>query len=396
MKRRLFFSSVSLIIVFLLIIPCWGLDQIIEKKTFSLKEFTLVNGKKISPVQIGYETYGILSPTKDNVILICHFYSGNSHAAGKYSAEEKIPGYWDAIIGPGRPFDTNKYFIVSSDTLCNMNPKSPMVITTGPASINPETGKPYGLSFPFVTIRDFVNLQYKLLESLGVKKLKAVSGASMGGLQSFEWSVAYPDFVDQIIPVISTPKLYGWLIGWLKLWGDPIKLDPKWNNGDYYGKQEPMEGMTYSLMLITLSTQGAEWAEKSFARKWADPQKNPYNAMENQFLVEDALFKGGLARAKTADANSMLYLNKACALFDIGQGYGSFEEAVKKIQAKALVIGSDTDLLFQPCQIKESVEVFKKMGKKASYFELKSNFGHLGGILDITQASDVITKFLEE
>jgi len=371
-------------------------DQIVEKKTFSLKEFTFVNGKKISPVQIGYETYGTLAPTKDNVILICHFYSGNSHAAGKYSAEEKIPGYWDAIIGPGKPFDTNKYFIVSSDTLCNMTPKSPMVITTGPASINPETGKPYGMSFPIVTIRDFVNLQYKLLEFLGVKKLKAVSGASMGGLQTFEWSVAYPDFVERIIPVISTPKAHGWLVGWMKLWGDPIKLDPKWNNGDYYGKQEPMDGTTYSLMLVTLSAQGAEWAEKVFARKWADPKKNPSNAMENQFLVEDGLFKGGLARAKTADANSMLYLNKACALFDIGQEYGSFEEAVKKVQAKVLMIGADTDLLFPPHQIKESVEVFKKMGKNPSYFELKSNFGHLGGILNITQASDAIAKILGE
>jgi len=308
MKRRLFLSSVSLIIVLLLITPCSGLDQIIEKRTFSLKEFTLVNGKKISPVQIGYETYGTLAPAKDNVILICHFYSGNSHAAGKYSAEEKISGYWDAIIGPGKPFDTNKYFIVSSDTLCNMNPKSPTVITTGPASINPQTGKPYGMSFPIVTIRDFVNLQYNLLKSLGVKKLRAVSGASMGGLQSFEWAVAYPDFVERIIPVISTPKLYGWTIGWIKMWGDPIKLDPKWNNGDYYGKQEPTDGTTYSLMLITLSAQGAGWAEEIFARQWADSQKNPYNAMENQFLIEDGLFKAGLERAKTADANSMLYL----------------------------------------------------------------------------------------
>jgi homoserine O-acetyltransferase len=149
-------------------------------------------------------------------------------------------------------------------------------------------------------------------------------------------------------------------------------------------------------MLVTLSAQWADWAEKVFARKWADPQKNPSNAMENQFLVEDGLFKGGLARAKTADANSMLYLNKACALFDIGQEYGSFEEAVKKVQAKVLMIVADTDLLFPPHQIKESVEVFKKMGKNPSYFELKSNFGHLGGILNITQASDAIAKILGE
>jgi len=325
MKRGLFQNTISILIVILLLSPCWGLDQIVEKKTFSLKEFTFVSGQKIAPVQIGYETYGTLAPTKDNVILICHFYSGNSHAAGKYSAEDKVAGYWDAIIGPGKPFDTNKYFIVSSDTLCNINPKDPNVITTGPASINPETGKPYGMSFPIATIRDFVNLQYKLLESLGVKKLKVVSGASGGGIQTFQWAVDYPDFVERIVPVISTPKLHPWLVGWIKLWGDPIKLDPKWNQGDYYGKQEPVEGVTYSLMLVTMSAQGAEWAEKSFGRKWADPQKNPYQTMENQFLVENVLFKAGMARAKTADANSMLYMNKASALFDIGHGYGSLE-----------------------------------------------------------------------
>jgi homoserine O-acetyltransferase len=396
MRRRLFQNTISILIVILLLSPCWGFDQIVEKKTFSLKEFTFVSGKKIAPVQIGYETYGTLAPTKDNVILICHFYSGNSHAAGKYSAEDKVPGYWDAIIGPGKPFDTNKYFIVSSDTLCNINPKDPNVITTGPASINPETGKPYGMSFPIVTIRDFVNLQYKLLESLGVKKLKVVSGASGGGIQTFQWAVDYPDFVERIVPVISTPKLHPWLVGWIKLWGDPIKLDPKWNQGDYYDKQEPVEGVTYSLMLVTMSAQGAEWAEKSFGRKWADPQKNPYQTMENQFLVEDVLFKAGMARAKTADANSMLYMNKASVLFDIGHGYGSFEEAIQRIRAKSLMVASDTDLLFQPNQVKESVELFKKLGKDASYFEIKSAFGHLGGVFDITQASEAITNFLRD
>ncbi|MGQ9638335.1 MAG: E22 family MetX-like putative esterase [Thermodesulfobacteriota bacterium] len=396
MKRKVVYSIISTLIAFTLAFTCWGLDEIVEKKTFSLKEFTLVSGKKIAPVQIGYETYGKLAPTKDNVILICHFYSGNSHAAGKYSAEEKISGYWDPIIGPGKPFDTNKYFIVSSDTLCNMNPKNPKVITTGPASINPETGKPYGMSFPMVTIRDFVNLQYELLKFLGVKKLKVVSGASMGGLQSYEWAVAYPDFVERIIPVISTPKLHGWLIGWLKLWGDAIKLDPKWNKGDYYGREEPMDGITYSLMLITLSANWADWAERSFGRKWADSSKDPRQAMENQFLVEDLLFKAGLGRAKTADANSMLYLNKANALFDISHGFASFEEAIRNIKSKVLAISTDTDILFPPHQIRESIDLFRKLGKEASYFEIKSVHGHLGGVLDIIQASEVITNFLKD
>jgi homoserine O-acetyltransferase len=373
-----------------------ALDAIVEKKSFELKEFSLVSGKKLSPVKIGYETYGTLAPTKDNVILICHFYSGNSHAAGKYKADDPAPGYWDVIIGPGKPFDTDKYFIVSSDTLCNMNPKLPTVITTGPASIDPATGKPYGMSFPLVTIRDFVNLQYELLKSLGVKKLKAVTGASMGGLQTFEWAVAYPDFVERAIPVIATPRLHPWLVGWAKLWADPIKLDPKWNKGDYYGKDEPMDGVTYAAMLITLSAQGFEWAEKAFGRKWAAEGKSPFDHLDNDFLVEDALFKAGAGRAKTADANSMIYLNEANARFDIGNGFPSFEDAVKTIQAKVLMIAADNDVLFPPQQIKENAEIFKKLGKNVSYLELKTPNGHLGGLTGITQASEAITKFLQE
>lgn len=394
--NRKWLSAVIVIFVLSISTIGWGLDAIVEKKTFALDEFTLVSGKKISNVKIGYETYGTLSPTKDNVILICHFYSGNSHAAGKYAATDKAPGYWDKIIGPGLPFDTNRYFIVSSDTLCNMHPKNPKVITTGPASINPATGKPYGMTFPIVTIRDFVNLQYKLLQSMGVKKLQAVSGASMGGIQSYEWAVAYPDFVDRIIPVIATPKLHGWLLSWLKLWGDPIRMDPKWNNGDYYGKEEPKEGMTYSLMVITLSALWSDWADQRFDRKWADPQKNPAAAFDNAFLAAAALQKRAQGRTFTADANSMLYLNKANSLFDIGQGFNSYEEALKSIQAKILMIGADTDLLFTLPQLRHHAEMFKKAGKVVSLFELKSQFGHLGGIFDITQASDAISKFLME
>ncbi len=373
-----------------------ALDEIVEKKVFELPEFSLVSGQKIQQVKIGYETYGKMAPTGDNVILICHFYSGNSHAAGKYAPNDPAPGYWDVIIGPGKPLDTDKYFIVSSDTLCNLNPKHPKVITTGPASINPATGKPYGMSFPVVTIQDFVNLQYKLLQSLGVKKLKAVTGASMGGLQSFQWIVSYPDFVEKAIPVIATPRLHAWLMGWGKLWADPIKLDPKWNGGDYYGKPEPIDGVTYSLMLTTLSAQGFEWAEKSFERKWASAEKDPFKAMENEFLIHDSLQKAGAARAQTADANSILYLNKACSLFDIANGFPSYEEAVKTIKAKVLMIAANNDLLFPPEQVKEHVEIFKKLGKEVSYFELKSPNGHLGGLTAITQASELITKFLAQ
>ena len=163
-----------------------GYEQLVEKKIFELKEYTTVGGQKIAPVRIGYETYGKLNPQKDNVIVVCHHFSGTSHAAGKYSAA-KIPGYWDAVIGSGKPFDTDHFFVISTDSICNINVKDPMVTATGPASVNPATGKPYGMSFPVITIGDMVRIQYELVKSLGIGKIKCVTGASMGGIQTLEW-----------------------------------------------------------------------------------------------------------------------------------------------------------------------------------------------------------------
>src|SRR3989442_1580951 len=181
------------VLVLLVAMPAWAYDGIVEKKTFAMPAYATVGGTTIKGVRVGYETYGTLNAARDNVVLVAHFYSGNSHAAGKYAASDPAPGYWDAIIGSGKPVDTDRFFVISSDTLVNLNVKDPKTITTGPASINPDTGRPYGMSFPIVTIRDFVNVQKALLASLGIKKLHAVMGASMGAIQSFEWAPAYED-----------------------------------------------------------------------------------------------------------------------------------------------------------------------------------------------------------
>jgi len=180
-------------------------DLIVEKKTFTLPSYTTVAGAAIKDVKIGWQAAGTLNADRSNAILITHFFTGTSHAFGKYAASDKAAGYWDAIIGPGKAIDTNKYYVISSDTLVNLNVKAPNVVTTGPASINPDTGKPYGMSFPVVSIKDFVRVQKALVESLGIRKLRAVMGASMGGLQAFEWAASFPDMVDRIVPVIATP-----------------------------------------------------------------------------------------------------------------------------------------------------------------------------------------------
>ena len=219
-------------------------ELIVEKKTFELPTYTTAGGATIKGVKVGWESYGTLNADRSNAILVTHFFSGTSHAAGKYKPERQgRRAIGTPIIGPGKAIDTNKYFVLSSDTLVNLNANTPNVVTTGPATINPDTGKPYGTSFPVVTMRDFVNVQKALLDSLGIRKVKAVVGASMGALQAYEWAVAYPDMVERIVPVIGAAGGDPFLIAWLDVWAQPIRLDPKWNGGDYYGQEPPKEGL---------------------------------------------------------------------------------------------------------------------------------------------------------
>ena len=374
----------------------FGYDQLVTKKVFELKEYMTVSGKKIAPVRIGYETYGTLNSQKDNAILICHHFSGTSHAAGKYKSDEKVAGYWDAAIGPGKAFDTNKYFVISTDTLVNLNAKDPMVTTTGPASINPATGKPYGMSFPIITITDMVRVQYELIKSFGIKKLKCVSGPSMGGIQSITWAATYPDVVEKVIPVIATPRAYAWTAAWVKIWAEAVMLDARWNKGDYYGKEEPLEGLAFALKIITIQARSPWWAEAAFGRKLADPNKKPLAAMENKYLIDDALDKGGMARAKLSDANSLIYLSKANAMHDIGLTYGSFEEALKNIKARILMIPSSTDILIYAYNSSEFVPALNKSGGQGALYELPTMEGHIGGITEIAKAESKIKEFLEK
>ena len=240
-------------------------DLITEKKVFQIEEFATQSGQKLKAVKVGWESYGALNAEKSNAILICHFFTGNSHAAGKYAPADKTPGYWDAIIGPGKAIDTGKYFVLSSDTLVNLSVGDPKVTTTGPASANPETGKPYGMDFPVVTMRDFIEVQKQLVDSLGIKKLLMVAGPSMGALQTYEWAASYPDMVGRIMAVIGAADADANLVGWLDIWASPIRLDPNWRGGDYYGKTPPLAGLAQALEIVTLHANHWKWANKSFA-----------------------------------------------------------------------------------------------------------------------------------
>jgi homoserine O-acetyltransferase len=371
-------------------------DDAVQKQEFVLPTFTTTGGKTLRQVRVGWEAYGKLNALKSNVILVCQFFSGNSHAAGRYQPDDKAPGYWDSVIGPGKAFDTDKYYVISVDTLANLNTKDPHTITTGPATVNPDTGKPWGMQFPVVTMRDFVNVQKALLDSLGVQSLVAVTGASMGALQSVEWAAAYPDMVPRIIPVIPAGlEASAYLIATMQLWSMPIRLDPKWNQGDYYGKEEPLDGLAASLKLVTLGARHYGWAERTYGRRWADESRDPAAAVDNQFAIEKFVDDTGRSRATQYDANSFLYLTKAVQLYQAGQ-FGNLEQGLKSIRARSLWLPAASDVLLFPDYPRAAVSRLLAQGNKVGFYQIEGDGGHVDGLTQIAQMSLQIAEFLAE
>jgi homoserine O-acetyltransferase len=365
--------------------PAFAQDLIVEKKTFELPRYETVAGDTIKNVRIGWEAAGTLNGDKSNAVLITHFFSGSSHAFGKYAASDSAAGYWDAIIGPGKPIDTSKYYVISSDTLVNFNAKAPNVVTTGPATINPDTGKPYGMTFPVVSIKDFVRVQKALIDSLGISRLRVV-GASMGGLQAYEWAASYPDMVERIVAAISTPAADLYLTAWLGAWAEPVRLDPKWNGGDYYGRDEPLAGIRTGLKVATLHAFHYEWADKAFHGGPAEAGKDPKTALANRFKVETELEDLIAQRAAVVDANQFLYLVKANQLASAD---------ISRIKAPVLAIATPTDALFPPARVAQAVEKIAANGIPVETVQVTGPNGHWNGVLAIAQASEKIRAFLE-
>ncbi len=371
-----------------------GYDGLVEKKVFTIPSFTTVGGKTIKNVRIGYETYGTLNASGTNAIFVAHYFSGNSHAAGKYKAGDAAPGYWDSVIGAGKPFDTDKYFVVSADSLVNLSTKDPNVVTTGPATIDPDTGKPYGMRFPIVTIKDFVVTQKALADALGIKRFVAVTGASMGSLQAMEWASSYPDMVERVIPVIPGGlEANPYLIAVADEWAMPIYDDPKWNGGDYYGREEPLHGVAEALKLVTISSRAPGWSQRTFAREWAVAGADPLASWDAKYKVSDALDKAGAARAASADANSFLYLVRANQLFRVGQGK-TLEEGASRIKARVLAIPASSDRLLFPEYTTTMLDVLRKQGVSTELYVIEGDGGHLDGVFDIAKAGDTIRAFL--
>ena len=370
------------------------MTEFVKKMTFTVDEFTFVCGRKIKDVKMGYETWGTLNAEGTNAIYICAFHSGTAHAAGKYRETDTKAGYWDAIIGPDKPLDTNKYFIVSADNLCNLRAYDPDVITTGPASINPETGKHYAMDFPVLTQRDLSNIQYMLLRSLGVNKLKAVIGASLGGVNSFDWAVAHPDFVEKVVGMGAAPILPAWTTEYESVWSQPIRLDPNWNNGNYYGKEMPAAGFALTMRMLSIAAYSPDWAENKYGRKWGVPEKDPLQETNNMFLIEKDISELGVVRCGMSDPNHMIYLNKAAQSADISRGFPTYEDAIKTIKAKVLFLATNNDQLFALHHVRKHYEKFVENGVDAEFHVLESSTGHMAVVLDIAYTMPILEKFL--
>ncbi|MBP1909086.1 homoserine O-acetyltransferase MetX [Methanolobus bombayensis] len=359
---------------------------IVETKVFNLPdELVLESGDKLRDVHVAYETYGKLNPEKSNAILICHALTGDAHAAGLHSGESKT-GWWDILIGPGKTIDTNSYFVICSNVLGGCKG------STGPSSIDPETGKEYGTSFPFITIKDMVKIQKELVDHFGINKLFAVIGGSMGGTQVLQWSVTYPDSLSKAIVIASTARSSPQQIAFNEVARMAILSDPDWNGGDYYSCSAPIHGLALARMIghITYLSDGA--MQQKFGRKLQDKKDLDYK-LDFDFQVESYLHYQGLSFTKRFDANSYLYITKALDYFDLAVN-GSLIEGMKNASAKFLIIAVSSDWLYPPYQSKEVVSALSANEIDVTYREIESNYGHDAFLLESGQLGYIIGNFL--
>jgi len=367
---------------------------IVEKKLLTFAEppdeMVLESGARVGPLTLAYETCGTLNEDKSNVILILHALSGDSHVAGYYTPEDEKPGWWDNMVGPGKGIDTDKYFIVCSNIIGSCMGSS------GPCTINPKTVLPYGLDFPVVTIGDMVEAQKALLDHLGVKKLLAVVGGSIGGMQVLEWCVRYPEMVSAAVPLASTTKHSALAIAFNEVARQSIMVDPNWNNGEYYFGPKPDMGLAVARMIGHITYLSDESMRLKFGRRLQDKGDFSFN-FDADFQVESYLRYQGKKFVERFDANSFLYITKAADYYDLGQqhGDGSEVKAFSKMAAAFLVVSFTSDWLYPTYQSRVMVKAMKKTGLDVSFCEIEAEWGHDAFLLPNERLTSVIRGFLE-
>ena len=361
---------------------------IVETKYFKTAkppdELKLESGEKLGPITVAYETYGKPNKEKTNAVLITHAFSGDAHAAGYHKGDKK-PGWWDSMIGPGKAFDTDKYYIICSNVLGGCGG------TTGPSSINPKTGKPYGLDFPLVSINDMVNVQIKLLDHLKIEKILTVAGGSMGGMQALSWLIKHPGRIKSAIVIASAIKHSPQQIAFHEVGRVSIVSDPAWNGGNYYGKEIPARGLALARMVGHITYMSDKSMMEKFGRRIRNVKER--HKFNTGFEIENYLHYRGSSFVERFDANSYLYITKAIDCYDASEGK-NLSELLHEIKAKVMVIAFKSDWLYPKYQSKEIVKACKVAGIDTTSCEIESTYGHDAFLLEIEEETELIKHFL--
>lgn len=372
-----------------------SLSLIVEKQFYTFAEpperMVLESGAELGPITIAYETFGSLSPQKDNAVLIAHAFSGDSHVAGYYKddGEHVKPGWWDSVVGPGKGIDTNKYFVICSNILGSC------MGTTGPGSNNPQTNTPYGLDFPMVTIGDMVEAQKRLIDHLGIDKLLSVVGGSVGGMQVLEWCVRYPEMVRSAIPIATTMRHSAMAIAFNEIARQAIMADPNWKRGNYYASTHPDMGLAVARMVGHVTYLSDEAMRRKFGRRLQDKNDFSYD-FDADFEVESYLRYQGSKFVQRFDANSLLYITKAADYYDLTQKHnGSPGGDFSMSRAKFLVISYSSDWLYPTYQSKELVQALKRSGRDVSFCEIEADAGHDAFLIPDDRLVAILQGFLD-
>lgn len=354
------------------------------------KPLKFQSGAELSSVQVAYETYGTLNKQKDNAVFICHALTGDAHAAGKHTAEDQKPGWWDGLIGPGKAMDTDRYFIICANVLGGCQG------TTGPGSVNPDTGERFCLDFPFLTVADIVAVHSELVRHLSIDQLLAIVGGSLGGMQVLDWAVQFPNQIRSAVVLASAPKLAAQGIAFNAVGRRAIYADRGFENGKYYDSEGPRFGLALARMVAHITYLSEDSIELKFGRRLQDGCGFAFEMQkETEFQIESYLHYQGKRFVQRFDANSYLYLTRAMDYYELA-GEKTLAHAVKDVQARFLVASYDTDWLFPTSQSKELVSALLQGGKHVSYVELECPFGHDSFLIDLVPLTDLISPFLEQ
>lgn len=365
---------------------------IVERKYFTFAEdapMPLDSGEALGPITLAYETYGTLNADKSNAILILHALSGDAHCAGYHTPEDKSPGWWDDCIGPGKAFDTNKFFVICSNIIGGCQG------STGPASINPETGKPYGLAFPVLTVADMVRAQTRLIDFLGIEKLLAAAGGSMGGMQVLQWCASYPDRIHAALPLATTARHSPMLIAFSEVGRQAIYADPNWNGGAYYESTRPNSGLALARMIGHITYLSEQSMHEKFGRRLEERVRFGYD-FDTDFAVEGYLKYKGSRFTERFDANSYLYITKAMDYFDLSNGHRNLAAAfANSPRVVFLVVSFTSDWLYPTYHSKELVSALTAVGADVSYLNIQSSWGHDAFLLEVDTMTGLISNFLD-